>query len=78
MAKARVRAHRRHVREKATIDHLVRDVYEPQAPDEKRTEHSTPRLPACRSRIRSARNGVLARVAFQPFNDNPGSRQILG
>jgi hypothetical protein len=40
MAKARVRAHRRHVREKATIDHLVRDVYEPQARDEKRTEHS--------------------------------------
>jgi len=26
------------VREKATIDHLVRDVYEPKTPDEKHTE----------------------------------------
>src|ERR1700751_2630850 len=32
------RAQRRHVREKATIDHLVRDVYEPKTPDEKHTE----------------------------------------
>ena len=40
MAKARERAQRRHVREKATIDHLVRDVYEPKAPDETQTEHS--------------------------------------
>ena len=38
MAKARGRAQRRHVREKATIDHLVRDVYE--APDETYAEHS--------------------------------------
>ena len=34
MAKARERTQRRHVREKATIDHLVQDVYEPKAPDE--------------------------------------------
>jgi hypothetical protein len=34
MAKARGRAQRRHVREKATVDHLVRDVYEPKPPDE--------------------------------------------
>jgi hypothetical protein len=40
MAEARGRAQRRHVREKATIDHLVRDVYEPKAPDEKHTERS--------------------------------------
>jgi hypothetical protein len=40
MAKARGRAQRRHVREKATIDHLVRDVYETEAPDEKHTERS--------------------------------------
>ena len=53
MAEARGRTQRRHVREKATIDHLVREVYEPQAPDERHTEHSPPRLPACRSRIRS-------------------------
>ena len=32
--KPRERTQRRHVREKATIDHLVRDVYEPKAPDE--------------------------------------------
>ena len=40
MAKAPERTQRRHVREKATIDHLVRDVYEPKAPDEKHAEHS--------------------------------------
>jgi hypothetical protein len=40
MAEARDRAQRRHVREKATIDHLVRDVYEPKAPDGKHTERS--------------------------------------
>jgi hypothetical protein len=40
MAKARGRTQRRHVREKATIDHLVRDVYEPKAPDETHAEHS--------------------------------------
>ena len=38
--KAPGRAQRRHVREKATIDHLVRDVYEPKTPDEKHTERS--------------------------------------
>ncbi|HJZ14115.1 MAG TPA: hypothetical protein VJ251_01465 [Stellaceae bacterium] len=31
---------RRHVREKATIDHLVQEVYEPKTPDEKHTERS--------------------------------------
>ena len=36
--KPRERTQRRHVREKATIDHLVRDVYEPKTPDEKQTE----------------------------------------
>jgi hypothetical protein len=40
MATARGRAQRRHVRDKATIDHLVRDVYEPEAPDEKHTVRS--------------------------------------
>jgi hypothetical protein len=38
--KARERTQRRHVREKATIDHLVQDVYEPKMPDEKHTERS--------------------------------------
>jgi hypothetical protein len=33
---------KRHVREKATIDHLVRDVYKPEAPDEKNTPRSRP------------------------------------
>ena len=40
MAKARERTQRRHVREKATIAHLVQDVYEPKMPDEKHTERS--------------------------------------
>ena len=38
--KPRERTQRRHVREKATIDHLVQDVYEPKMPDEKHTERS--------------------------------------
>jgi hypothetical protein len=71
MAKARGRAQRRHVREKATIDHLVQDVYEPKAPDEKHTERSPTTLPACRSRITSARNGNLARADF-PLSDASG------
>jgi hypothetical protein len=40
MAKARGRTQRRHVREKATIDHLVQNVYEPKAPDEEHTDRS--------------------------------------
>jgi hypothetical protein len=40
MVKARERTQRRHVREKGTIDHLVQDVYEPKAPDEKHTARS--------------------------------------
>jgi hypothetical protein len=40
MAKALRRMQRRHVREKATIDHLVRDVYEPKAPDDKHADRS--------------------------------------
>ena len=39
MTKARGPTQRRHVREKATIDHLVRDVYEPKVPEEE--EHTT-------------------------------------
>ena len=57
METARGRAQRRHVREKATIDHLVRDVDQPKTPDEKHTGAAPPPRPACRSRIRSARNG---------------------
>ena len=34
MAKARERTQKRHVREKAIIDHLVQDVFEPKASDE--------------------------------------------
>jgi hypothetical protein len=40
MAKSRGRTERRHVREKATIDHLVQDVYQPKAPDQEHTVHS--------------------------------------
>jgi hypothetical protein len=39
MAKAPERTQRRHVREKAIIDHLVQDVYEPKSIDEKHREH---------------------------------------
>ena len=78
METARGRAQRRHVREKATIDHLVRDVYEPKTPDEKHTERPPPRRPACRSRIRSARNGILARAAFPLFDDNHRLTSITG
>jgi hypothetical protein len=40
MAKAPDRTHKRHVREKATIDHLVEGVSKPPAPEEKHPEHS--------------------------------------
>jgi hypothetical protein len=40
MVKAPERTQRRHVREKATIDHLVQDVYKPKPPDEKHAAHS--------------------------------------
>jgi len=40
MAKAPERMQRRHVREKATIDHLVQDVYKPKPPDERHASHS--------------------------------------
>jgi hypothetical protein len=41
MAKAPERTRRRHVREKATIDHLVQDVYKAKAIDEKHLGHSS-------------------------------------
>jgi len=41
MAKAPERAQRRHMREKATIDHLVRDVYKPKVVGEKHSGHSS-------------------------------------
>jgi hypothetical protein len=40
MAKARGCTQRRHVREKATIDHLVQDVYDPKVPEEEHTTRS--------------------------------------
>ena len=40
MANAPERMQKRHVREKATIDHLVQDVYRPKPADEKRSGHS--------------------------------------
>jgi hypothetical protein len=40
MANALERTGRRHVREKATIDHLVHG-YKAKAPDERHTEHSS-------------------------------------
>ena len=58
MAKAPERMQRRHLREKATIDHLVKDVYKPKPIFNKHREHSPNTPAACRSRIRSARNGI--------------------
>jgi hypothetical protein len=40
MTKAPERTPRRHLREKATIDHLVQDVYKPKAADKKYREHN--------------------------------------
>ena len=40
MAKAPDRTQRRHVREKATIDHLVQDVYKPKPIDKKHRKHN--------------------------------------
>ena len=41
MAKAPERTRRRHVREKATIDHLVQDVYKRNPADKKYRGHSS-------------------------------------
>jgi hypothetical protein len=41
MPTAPERTQRRHVRDKATIDHLVRDVYKPKAPDGKHIGRSS-------------------------------------
>jgi hypothetical protein len=40
MAKAPERTQRRHVREKATIDHLVNDMYKPKPADAEHLKHS--------------------------------------
>jgi hypothetical protein len=40
MAEEPSRTQRRHVHEKATIDHPVQEVYEPKTADEKHTERS--------------------------------------
>jgi hypothetical protein len=64
MATARGRAQRRHVRDKATIDHLVGDVYEPEAPDEKHTERSSTTSTGAmldRQMLARARNDQVAR-----------------
>jgi hypothetical protein len=59
-----LRAQRRHVREKATIDHLVRDVYEPKTPDEKHTERrptTSTGLPV-EDQVRKEWKAALARI----------------
>jgi hypothetical protein len=40
MAKAPERTRRRHVREKATIDHLAQDVYKPKPTEKEHHEHN--------------------------------------
>ena len=52
---------RRHVREKAVIDHLADKVFEP-PPAPEATTHAPPQEPACRSKSRSARNGTRAKA----------------
>ena len=64
METARGRAQRRHVREKATIDHLVREVYEPKTPDEKQTERrptTSTGLPV-EDQVRKEWKAALARI----------------
>src|SRR6266404_3564998 len=64
METARGRAQRRHVREKATIDHLVRDVYEPKTPDEKHTKRrptTSTGLPV-EDQVRKEWKAALARI----------------
>ena len=65
MAKAPERTQRRHVREKATIDHLVQDVYKPKPPDEKHADHSP--MTSTGLPVEEKRNGIPARVAFPLF-----------
>ena len=64
METARGRAQRRHVREKATIDHLVRDVYEPKTPDEKHTERRPTASTAkpVEDQVREEWKAALARI----------------
>jgi hypothetical protein len=46
LAKASGRTQRRHLREKATIDHVVRDVYAPMTPEHRdRSPTTSPGLP---------------------------------
>ena len=64
METGRGRAQRRHVREKATIDHLVRDVYEPKTPDERHTERrptTSTGLPI-EDQVRKEWKAALARI----------------
>jgi hypothetical protein len=69
--KPRERTQSRHVREKATIDHLAGTSTSRRRLTRHTLSTAPPRLPACRSRIRSARNGILARAAFPLFGDKP-------
>jgi hypothetical protein len=64
METARGRAQRRHVREKATIDHLVRDVYKPKTPDEKHTERraTTSTGQPVEDQVRKEWKAALARI----------------
>ena len=75
MANAPERMQKRHVREKAIIDHLVQDVYRPKPVDENALDIAPPRQAACRSRIRFARNrtregrrpsGLFDGIDFKP------------
>ena len=71
MAEAPSRTQRRHVREKATIDHLVQEVYEPKTPDEKHTERSN--SPSRRKRVAIARriDATKKKVGSQQYRIRP-------
>ena len=51
---------RRHVREKATIGHLVQDVYKPKPPDERDAPHSPTTSTGLPVEDQVARNGIPA------------------
>ena len=68
MAKAPERTQRRHVREKATIDHLVQDVYKPKPIDKKHREHRPTTSSGLLVEDQVRKEWVPAKVAC-PFSD---------
>ena len=68
MANPPERMQRRHVRDKATIDHLVQDVYKPKPLDEQHASHSLTTSTGLPVEDQVPRNGTHAGVAFRLFD----------